>query len=565
MEQLRGGFAGKAAASLVALLMVVAMIIGPASAMALDSGGQTPPGSITVHKYKTQTASNTPGTGAEAQSLPYGAEPLGGVTFTLYQLDTARVEGAVTGTSAVTAAPAAADVTTFLGTYQNTSASPIVRVTDASGTAAFEDLDFAYYLLVETDAGGANVDMAAPSIVTVPYAQPASGGVTTYLKDVHVYPKNVSNEEVEKSVIDQPDVVSPGDTLAYQISFMTPAAGSVYVSDTSYMTGTIVDTLPTNAAGQPTITVNDAFTVYALSESGASYPLTAADMGYSNTSGTNGQITWTLTPAIAQAVEQLNTNNPGDPIVRVQIRITATVNDNAFNAGVDASGQPSVSNTARVNVSDAEGTATITDAESTTDPIPTPGFQFAKVDSQGTALTSDTAIFKIAASYADANNNTFIRNGGTDLTATTSTTDGLAVFSGLNSSTLTLGATATAYTGISDAVAAAQANVGVAQTVEVWLVETKAPDGYRILQAPQKVTLEIRKATAESMVTTTVVGGPLSIVNTLNGEEGGGNFALPNTGGTGALALVGLGVVLVGAATAYFIRSRRRSEEGDRS
>lgn len=565
MEHARKGMAGKLLALATALLLVITMSFESTPAQALNTGGLTEPGSITVHKYKTQTVSNIPGTGEESQSLPYGAEPMSGVTFTLYQLDTAKVEGAVPGTSAATAAPSADDVAAFLLTYRDISAGPVVEVTDTEGEASFENLDFAYYLLVETDSGSANVDMAAPSIVTVPYAQPATGGSSTFIKDVHVYPKNISKEEVEKTVIDQPDSVNPGDSLEYQISFKVPEAGKIYTDASNYMTGTIVDTLPSNAAGQPTITVSDAFTVYALSQNGVSHPLTAADMGYSNTSGTDGKITWTLTSAIAQAVDALNVADPSDPIVKIQIRVTSTVNDNAFNAGVDSNGQPSISNTATVTVNDSEGTAFIADEESSTDPIPTPGFQFAKVDTSGAALTSDSATFKMAATHADASNGVYLRNNGSDLTAITSLTNGLAVFSGLGAPTITVGNTATVYTAITDAVTAAEANVGVPQTVEVWLVETESPDGYRLLQAPQRVTLEIEKATADAMITTTVVDGPLSIVNTLNGEEGGGNFALPNTGGAGAIIFIVIGVVLVGVATGYFVRTRKRNERSGRS
>ena len=92
------------------------------------------------------------------------------------------------------------------------------------------------------------------------------------------------------------------------------------------------------------------------------------------------------------------------------------------------------------------------------------------------------------------------------------------------------------------------------------MCETKAPNGYRILQAPQKVTLQIVKATADAKVTTTVVGGPLSLVNTRDGQEGGGNFALPNTGGTGALVFGIVGAVLIAAAVTYFVRSRKRDQ-----
>ena len=557
MERTRGGFAGKLLAFATAIALVATMAVGTTTAQALQDGGQTAPGSITVHKYKTQTASNIPGTGADSQSVPYGAEPLSGVQFTLYQLDTAKVEGAVQGVDAVKAAPATADVSTFLTAYQDATASPIVKTTDQNGEAVWGSLPFAYYLLVETSAGTDTVEAAVPSIVTVPYAQQATGGSTTFVKDVHVYPKNVSNELVEKSVTNQPDVVKPGDTLNYTITFSVPTAGKVYTSDTQYMTGSVIDKLPVNGAGQPTITIAEgSYSVYALTEGGTESQLTSP-ITFLDESASKAQTTWTLTSGIAQEVEGLNTATPADPVAKIQIRVAATVNDNAFSAGVGADGQPSISNTAKVTVHDIDGTAVIDGSESTTDPITTPGFEFTKVDSAGAAITASSASFKLAATYDDATSGAFLRSNGVDLVAATSTTNGKAVFSGLNG-TLTVGSSGTAYTAVSDAVAAAQANVGVDQAVEVWLVETQAPNGYRILQAPQKVTLHIQKATASAMVTTTVANGPLSIVNAHNGEEGGGNFTLPNTGGTGALIFIAVGLVLVGVAVTYFVRSRKR-------
>ncbi|MEI3230027.1 MAG: LPXTG cell wall anchor domain-containing protein, partial [Gordonibacter pamelaeae] len=82
------------------------------------------------------------------------------------------------------------------------------------------------------------------------------------------------------------------------------------------------------------------------------------------------------------------------------------------------------------------------------------------------------------------------------------------------------------------------------------------------LQVPQKVTLRIAKATADATVSSTVVDGPLSVVNTMNGQEGGGNFALPNTGGMGAVAFLVAGAALVAFAVASFARSRKGGKHG---
>jgi LPXTG-motif cell wall-anchored protein len=567
MEQRLSGLSGRMMAVLVTVALAASMALGAAPAFALNNGGLTDDGtaSITVHKYRTPAASSEPGTGSasDAGNLPTGAEPMKDVDFTLYKLDSAKVEGSVAGTAAVSTAPTLDGVTAFLNLYKANSFTPVVKTTDVDGTATFGSLSFGYYLLVETDAGGANVDVSVPSIITLPYAQQATGGATTYLKDVNVYPKNVSKEEVEKTIIDEPDLVKPGDTLSYQIAFKIPSPSNIFTDPANCLKGTIVDTLPKNGAGQPTITIKNDYTVVALAQDGTENVLTPGDIGFSDTSTTNGQATWTITPAIAQAINVINVANTATPakqIGKVLIRVNATVNNNAFNAGVDANGLPIVQNTATVTIIDALGNTTIDTKTSVTNPIPLIGFQLVKVDVDGHAILTDSATFKLATSYDNAVAGTFLKNATAtaDLTATTNVADGKAVFSGLSFDNLTSGGTA--YTAIEQAVTAARSSLGTVQTVELWMCETKAPNGYRILQAPQKVTLQIVKATADAKVTTSVVGGPLSLINTRDGQEGGGNFALPNTGGTGALIFGIVGAVLIGAAVTYFVRSRKRDQ-----
>lgn len=567
MECSKPRLSGRMATALTALVLAATMALGAVPAFALNDGGLTDDGtaSITVHKYRTPSASSEPGTGSTADeaNVPTGAEPMKNVDFTLYRLDPAKVEGAVAGTAAATAAPSADGVAAFLALYKSASSTPVVKTTGTEGTATFDSLPFGYYLLVETSAGGANVEASVPSIITLPYAQQASGGATTYLKDVHVYPKNVSKEEVEKTVIDEPDLVKPGDTLSYQIAFKIPEASNIFTDDANCLRGAVVDTLPKNAAGQPTLTIRDDYAVVALAEDGTENVLTPGDIGFSDTSATDGQVTWTITPAIARAINDINVANASasaKQIGKVLIRVNATVNDNAFNAGVDADGLPIVQNAATVTVIDASGTTTIDAKASTAAAIPLIGFQFLKADAEGNAILSDTATFKLATSYDNAVAGTFLRNATAtaDVQATTNLVDGKAVFSGLSFDNLTSGGTA--YTAIEQAVTAARDNLGAVQNVELWMCETKAPNGYRILQAPQKVTLQIVKATADAKVTTTVVGGPLSLVNTRDGQEGGGNFALPNTGGTGALVFGIVGAVLIAAAVTYFVRSRKRDQ-----
>lgn len=555
---------------LAAVALSVALALGITPALALDKGNVSDDGtaSITVHKYKTQSASSVPGTGESNQSLPFGAEPLSGVTFMLFRLDTAKVEGAAPGVAAVVNAPTQDGVTSFLTTYRDISFPSVTHTTGVDGTATFGSLKLGYYLLVETNAGGANVDTAIPSIVTVPYAEQASGGTTVYNKDVHVYPKNVSREEVEKTLVPDssmkyPASAAPGDILQYQIAFKIPDAGKVYTTDDDSMSGMIIDKLPLNAAGQPVLAIQEDYEVIALPVKGEGTVLPASGVAFSDTSGTNQQVTWTLTPALAKAVEAINTTNVSNSekqIVKIAIRINAKVNDNAYHAGYDNNGQPCIVNTAQVVVFDSTGLAFIQGKQCSAPAVPVIGFPLTKVDADNKPITSDSATFKIASSYQNAVDGTYLVNGATsnELIATTNVADGKVVVSGLASANVK--SNNAPYLAVSQAVTAATANLGVPQTIELWLVETQAPNGYRILQAPQKVTLQIVKPAANASITSTVVGGPLSIVNTMNGQQGSGNFALPNTGGIGAIVFVVAGVALVAFAIASFTRSRRHEK-----
>ncbi len=571
MKEMKGSMkrlSERATAVVAAAALVASLAMSATPALGLNADGLTDDGnaSITVHKYKSQSASNVPGTGSDGQSVAIGAEPLENVSFTLSRLDTAKVEGAVANVPAVKSAPSTSTVGSFLSTYGDPSFTPVGKTTGTDGTASWTGLKFGYYLLVETDAGGANVDMAVPSIITLPYAQQAVGGTTSYTANVHVYPKNVSREEVEKTVLDVPDSAAPGDNLHYQIAFKVPAAGKVYVSDTSCMKGTVVDAVPSNVSGQFELgmTTQQQYTAVALTYGGVEKPLTITDFGYSDTSATDGKVTWTITPAIAKAVEEINTAAAGthdNQVSKIIIRMFMTVKPQAYNARIDASGQPSMANTAYVTVRDADGNTTIDNKPSTADSINISGFKFVKVDASNHPITSDTAVFKLAPTYEDAVAGRFVKDGITsgDLTATTSTVDGSAVFSGLSGTRLQVGNSN--FTAVAQAVQNARSNLGVPQTIELWLVETKAPNGYRILQAPQKVTLQIVKANADAKITTTVVGDSISIVNTMNGQEGGGNFALPNTGGIGAIVFLVAGAAIAAFGVATFARSRKRDKD----
>lgn len=595
---------GKLVSVMAAVALAASMAIAPASAFALnttgavdDSGNPATTGNIHVHKYKTSTPSGIPGTGADNQALPTDATPLDGVGFTLYKLDTATVEGATPGTAAATAAPSQANVSTFLANYEDTSFTAQMATTGAanpnSGKADFTGLAFGYYLLVETTTP-TGVQAAVPSIIAVPYADTVtSGGTTTTVvrADVHVYPKNASTDPVTKTQVNPPagapagtklpgQTVVPGDNVAYQIATSipaptTPAGGGTLSSVTSVY---LEDILPVNTLGDMTLAIQTAgMVVTAVQQSGASFVIPASDYTYVAATAAGAPpvaantARWTLDAA---ALASINAVAATDPVVKVKVDFIAQVTNDAFVTGVDTNGQPVINNQATAEVVDPAGATTVapgTPGTTPSVPVATAGFKFTKTEADGTTALAG-ATFALAPTYADATAGNYLAKptsapgttpswtGATAWTETSAATTGLVTFAGLGSNLGVLpagGGAATAWTALDTAIAGL--TNGTSTTLDVWVVETSAPTGFRLLQAPQKITLTISKDATGNV--TANAGNFVGIVNVKNGQTGGGNFALPNTGGAGTIAFAVVGLVLIGSAVYYFARRRKNGEQ----
>lgn len=100
--------------------------------------------------------------------------------------------------------------------------NPKSLVTDALGVASFTDLPVGLYLVEETSAPPVAANQAVtksmPFLITVPLTDPT--GLTKWVYDVHVYPKNVLSS-VTKSVVDA-NTVAAGQTIDYSIDSDIP-------------------------------------------------------------------------------------------------------------------------------------------------------------------------------------------------------------------------------------------------------------------------------------------------------------------------------------------------------
>lgn len=161
--------------------------------------GDTDKGSITIHKYEYNETGNT-ATGAEGETAPAGAKPLGGVTFEIYQVQNeAWLENYYNGVQAIDTSKLSADkyyTKDSTGKITvNGNPTPVDTITTGNtGVATTNNLDLGLYLVVETKAPDKVTAPVAPFLVSVPMTRIADNATTNKLTDwifdVHVYPKN---------------------------------------------------------------------------------------------------------------------------------------------------------------------------------------------------------------------------------------------------------------------------------------------------------------------------------------------------------------------------------------
>lgn len=189
-------------------------------AMAEDAAGATPgttpnpvwtqdTGSITIHKYEWNDDTRGPATGEaeDAGSLPSNDKgetptPLAGATFTVYQVKSAdKLKDYYDGKVVTwpTSWTEYAEKDTATGGYKLKSdvTATLTKVgsetTDTSGVVKFEELPLGLYLVLETETPDSVRTACEPFFVSVPMTKVSGdtkGGLTDWLYDVHVFPKN---------------------------------------------------------------------------------------------------------------------------------------------------------------------------------------------------------------------------------------------------------------------------------------------------------------------------------------------------------------------------------------
>lgn len=177
-------------------------------------------GSITIHKYEWNDASRGPATGevGDADSLPSKnvdgktetPTPLAGATFTVYQVkNEGDLKDYYDGKNVTwpTSWDEYAEPDTTTGGYKLKNNAQAILVgskkTNASGVVQFgkvagedgnmETLPLGLYLVLETETPDSVKTACEPFFVSVPMTKVSTdtnGGLTDWLYDVHVFPKN---------------------------------------------------------------------------------------------------------------------------------------------------------------------------------------------------------------------------------------------------------------------------------------------------------------------------------------------------------------------------------------
>ena len=163
----------------------------------------TKTGSLTIHKYETNSIDSSGSHDNGENSAVSGSKPLNGVTFKLYMVKDhtwleSYYQGTSTGTGTPTPMPQVSDFIKSDGTVQSdgvtlTPADTVITGDPSkhwdAGTAIASGLKLGLYLVVETDKPDAVKETTEPFLVSIPMT---AADAKNWLYDVTVNPKNVT-------------------------------------------------------------------------------------------------------------------------------------------------------------------------------------------------------------------------------------------------------------------------------------------------------------------------------------------------------------------------------------
>ena len=472
--------------------------------------------SLTIQKYLTPVAPSVPGDGVTAPGA--GMKPGSGVDFTLYKL---------TGVDENTIVE---DDTTYA---VDAGFMPLTGTTDSNGVITWTTKDNGlvqgFYLLVETfspydgtksaaNPEGILAAIAASTIVTLPFANS-----TEYLYDVKVFPKNVGDAN-KKTVNNANNVYKPGDTLEWTLETVIN-----YQKVQSYkITDQLDSRLDYNGVTVSMVTPAG-ITPVPLS-AGTDYTVTPA-----SPTADGPEVTVTLTAAGLAKVKD-------NKAYAIRTVVTTTINMSAFSLDDDGN---IIFNNAEITFDNGKGSEETVNIP-TSAHVTLASLTLDKINREGDKL--EGAEFRIAATEAKALAGNFLKDSSGNELVLTTDRNGYAFVSGIPYEEFTTDA------------------AGETVSVTIYLVETKAPDGYD-LPLKQSLLGGVQPAVFK---TTLTQGASTTITDPLTGDEitytpftsgvtitNAKGFELPLTGGSGTIIFTAAGLILILGATFILFRTRK--------
>lgn len=529
---------------LLTLLAVLLAVSVSVPAMSVSAAPMPATGDLIIHDYALEdmAAIEQPENGNPTTNIPAGAKALAGVEFTVWQIDPAAV------TSITTAADAWPHIMT--PTKQT-------GVTDANGEVRFSSLPQGTYYVAETgNTGDQKVVFCEPFLVSVPMADPVTGN---WNDQVHAYPKN-------QSIAIDKFVGVTGTTDYYKVGMDLP------VETGERFDWYIRSTIPQNigTANTESLKITDVLSgyfdylagsvnVYIMpgprSDLSACTILSASDYTVSFNAATN-TLTAELTASGIATVKSLVAGGNRYSVLAYSCQVNGTaphgvalysgatleytrnapaasgVSDNGTQApAVTLLGTSNNSGLTATPLATGDGTSSTATATVAMEPeVHTGKIGITKL-ADGTKKLLPGAQFGIAASEADAKAGNFIATGTTDA-------NGRLVFSGLK------------YGVLGDKPDENSNNT------TFWLKETKAPDGYKIMDEPVEITFNYQQDS-----TGRYYFAQLSVYNVKTGGSGT-TGTQPQTGDTSNIyPYIGMAVLSFAALILLLVARKKRNPQ----
>lgn len=529
---------------LFTLLFVAILTLGGGGAAFAAPGTRPENGDLTIHKYWAETANDigVEGNGKEVSGITNPA--VAGIKFDVYLLEKENATTPDTPPSdkdgwvysrTGTELTVKKDAIEYKYTLHEQTADGTFAdgKTNTNGELKYSNLPAGYYYVEENlaastgyqvqgkdNAGKTITSAAKPFIVAVPMTSPDGDAWNT---DVHVYPKNQGLSAEKK-----PDVpsITVGDKVEWTISANVPSD----IAD--YQKFDVIDELD-----QRLNYVDDSVKIVGLNDSGSEIVslISPTDFGVTPSPAAGSVKEKIVISLTADGIKKLGTNN----VVKVVITFATTVNGNMANGAGNI-----IENTA--NIEFDNGSTTDTD-KSTTGTVHTGTI---KINKTYSGTVTESAQFQLAKEEADAENGNYLRvvldgdnnyikaivapgETGYDTAkkwiALPTETDDTKL--GLKADTFYVNS----FEGLQTYTETGTGDTSVKDFNSYYLTETKAPEGYNLLDKP----LEIKFVEADK---------DTKYVHTTDEIENKKGFTLPNTGGVGTLLLVVAGIVLIGLA-----------------